>query len=67
MNSKGFKNFFTWFAILWIVIVMTMALVSIWWDISPEFMQRTLATYIIVFFSIRLISVCIRNFGPKDK
>jgi len=67
MNSKTFKNFFTGFAILGIIIVMTMALISIWWDISPEFMYRTIATYVIVFFSIRLISVCLRNFGSKDK
>ena len=65
MNSKSFKNFFAWFAILGIIIVMTLALVSIWWDISPEFMWRTISTYVIVFFSIRLISVCLKNFGPK--
>ena len=65
MNSKNFKNFFAWFAILGIIIVMTLALVSIWWDISPEFMWRTISTYVIVFFSIRLISVCLKNFGPK--
>jgi len=67
MNSKTFKNFFTCFAILGIIIVMTMALISIWGDISPEFMFRTLSTYVIVFFSIRLISVCLKNFGSKDK
>jgi hypothetical protein len=67
MNIKSFKNFFTCFAILGIIIVMTMALISIWGDISPEFMQRTIATYVIVFFSIRLISICLRNFGSKDK
>jgi hypothetical protein len=50
---------------LGIVIVTVMALISIWWNISPEFMYRTLATYVIVFFSVRLISICIKNFSNK--
>ena len=62
MKHLTIKNFFGWFAIVGIIIVTTLALVSIWGNISQEFMYRTIATYVIVFFSIWLISICIKNF-----
>jgi hypothetical protein len=62
MKRLSLKNFFIWFAIVGIVIVTALVLISIWGNISQEFMYRTIATYVIVFFSIWLISICIKNF-----
>ena len=54
--NKTLKKILLYFAIAWAAVVAALWIFSIRWDVNEEVVLRTIATYLVLFFSIVTIS-----------